>query len=47
MTMQIEDKQALSDALQLAFGEGEKFAKACFDILVDRWGADKYQDEPG
>lgn len=43
LVMQIEDKQTLSVSLQLAFGEGEKFAKAMFDILIDRWGADKYQ----
>lgn len=41
--MQIEDKQALSDTLQVALTEGEKFAKAMFDTLTDKWGADKYQ----
>lgn len=40
--MQIEDKQALSDTLQIALTEGEKFAKAMFDTLTDKWGADKY-----
>lgn len=41
--IQIEDKQALSNAVQLALTEGEKFAKAMFDTLIEAWGADKYQ----
>lgn len=40
--MQIEDKKAL-DTLQVAFNQGEKFAKEMFDTLVCTWGADKYQ----
>jgi hypothetical protein len=39
--IQVDDKQELIDALQLALTEGEKFAKRCFDILVEDWGADK------
>lgn len=41
--MQIEDKKAMLDTLQVALTEGEKFAKGMFDTLIDRWGADKYQ----
>lgn len=41
--MQIEDKQALSSAIQLALTGGEKFARATFDDLISTWGADKYQ----
>lgn len=41
--IQIDDKQELIDALQLALTEGNKFAKEMFDILVNEWGADKYQ----
>ena len=41
--IQIEDKQALLNAVQLALTEGEKFAKAMFDTLIEAWGADKYQ----
>lgn len=37
-----DDKQRLIDTLQLALTEGEKFAKAMFDELIDTWGADKY-----
>ena len=43
MTIQIEDKKALMDTLQVALTEGEKFAKAMFDTLIDTWGADKCQ----
>jgi hypothetical protein len=41
--MQIEDKKAMLDTLQVALNQGEKFAKEMFDILIDKWGADKYQ----
>ncbi len=41
--MQIENKKAMLDTLQVALTEGEKFAKAMFETLIDKWGADKYQ----
>ncbi len=41
--IQIDDKQEMINVLQAALTEGEKFAKAMFDELVDTWGADKYQ----
>ena len=41
--MQIENKKAMLDTLQVALTEGEKFAKAMFDALIEVWGADKYQ----
>ncbi len=41
ITMNIDDKQGMMNALQLALTEGEKFAKAMFDELIDYWGADK------
>ena len=43
LIMQIEDKKAMLDTLQVALSEGEKFAKATFDTLIDKWGADKNQ----
>ena len=46
--MQIENKKAMLDTLQVALTEGEKFAKAMFDALIEVWGADKNQiDEVG
>lgn len=42
IVMLIDDKQGMIDALQLALTEGEKFAKAMFDELVGKWGADKH-----
>ncbi len=47
LIIQIEDKKAMLDTLQIALTEGEKFAKAMFDTLIDKWEADKYQIDQG
>lgn len=41
--MQVEDRQELREALQVALAEGEKFAHHLFSILISEWGADKYR----
>ncbi|KKN24815.1 hypothetical protein LCGC14_0891070 [marine sediment metagenome] len=41
--IQIEDKEALLGAVQLALTQAEKFAKAMFDDLISTWGADENQ----
>jgi len=38
--IQTEDKEEMIDALTTALTEGEKFARVCFKILVNDWGAD-------
>lgn len=43
IVIQADDKHMMIKALQAALTEGEKFAKKMFDILINEWGADKYQ----
>jgi hypothetical protein len=41
--IQVDDKELMKEAVQAALTQGEKFAKKLFDILIEDWGADKYQ----
>jgi hypothetical protein len=41
--IQTDNKQEMIDTLQSALTEGEKFAKAIFNTLIEKWGADKFK----